>query len=343
MNPTPMNTPETASVAARKSGMVAIAGRPNAGKSTLLNRVVGEELSIVTPKAQTTREQLRGILNAEAHGQMVFVDTPGIHRAREGGINEAMVHQARMALEAPDAVWYLVDPLSRLEHEEPVIELLKGVKAPVWVVLNKSDRPVPNPRPSAEPVAPILGSDEGLASLMKALVDSGLRLEGTRKISALKGEGVAELLAETWAALPEGEPLYPTDDSLSDRPLRFFVSEKIREQLYLQLGEELPYACAVEVESYQEGTALDRVSAILHVERDSQKGMVIGKGGAKIKGIGSCARRSIETFVGKKVHLELRVSVWKDWSKNREALKRLGLDLPPLARHGRSQRKEARA
>ncbi|HTL13305.1 MAG TPA: GTPase Era, partial [Bdellovibrionota bacterium] len=234
-----------------KSGVVALAGRPNSGKSTLLNRVMGEEISIVSPKAQTTREQLRGILNHET-GQIVFVDTPGIHRAKAGGLNEAMVHQARMALDGPDVVWYLVDPASTAEHEEPVVELVAASGAPVLVLINKIDRKDPE---SSRGVR--LGTDEGLAAFLSSLSGAGAKIEGVRRISALGGEGVPELMETTWALLPQGEPLYPTDGSLSDRPVRFFVAEKIREQIFRQLGEELPYSCAVEVQAYEEGKGLD--------------------------------------------------------------------------------------
>jgi GTP-binding protein Era len=306
-----------------KSGFIAIVGRPNAGKSTLLNRLLGAKVSIVTPKAQTTRERVLGILT-EARGQVVFVDTPGIHRAREGGINEYMVSEAREAVESTAAVWYLVDPKSELEHELAVLEILKGCKAPVTILLNKSD--LAAQRPAAEALEP---------RIVAAARELGIELAPARRISAQTGDGVAELLEEAWSHLPEGPMYYPDPEQLSDRPERFFVAEKIREQLYLQLGDELPYSCAVEIEQFQEEQS--RIEATIHVERESQKGMVIGKGGLKIKAIGSGARQEIEAFLGKGVFLGLRVKVLKDWTKNAEALRRMGYALP-AARGKRGRR-----
>ncbi len=307
------------------SGFVAIIGRPNAGKSTLLNRVLGSKVSIVTPKAQTTRERVLGILTEEDKGQIVFIDTPGIHRAKEGGINQFMVEEARGALEAPNVVWYLVDPSSAVEHEKAVLEILekagKGLK--VFVLLNKTD--VVKRPDFVEHFA-------ALEAGMKAELDKiGITDVRVLKLSGRYGEGVDELLAETWKEIPEGPMYYPDPDQISDRPVRYFVAEKIRQQLLMHLGEEVPYSCAVEIERYQDPRApgeIPRIEAIIHVERDSQKGMVIGKGGSKIKEIGQAARREIEAFVGSQVFLGLRVNVLKDWSKDAEALKRMGYALP---------------
>jgi GTP-binding protein Era len=299
-----------------KSGFIAIAGRPNAGKSTLLNRVLRAKVSIVTPKAQTTRERVLGILTDEARGQIVFVDTPGIHRARPGGINAYMIHEARQALEDVSAVWYLVDPGSRLEHEEAALNLLSAARAPVFVLLNKADL-VCGPRPVTVE-----------AQVADAARARGINVVGPRNISAARGTGVEDLLGETWALLPEGPAHYPDPEQLSDRPTRFFVAEKIREQLLLQLGEELPYSCAVEIAKFDEEAEPPRIEAVIHVERDSQKGMVVGQGGRKIKAIGSAARREVEEFLGQHVFLGLRVSVLKDWSRDAAALRRLGYELP---------------
>lgn len=300
-----------------KSGFVSIVGRPNAGKSTLLNRVLGTEISIVTPKAQTTRERVLGILTEE-QGQMVFIDTPGIHRAKEGGLNATMMNEAREALDSPNLVWYLVDPSSGLSHEETVLKLLEKTKPPVLLLLNKAD---------LVRYLPALGPLE--AGLVHAIKTRGIPLLGVRRISARKGEGVEELVHESWKLLPEGPLHYPDSEQISDRPVRFFVAEKIREQLLMKLGDELPYSCAVEIESFNESNpTLARIEATIHVERDSQKGMVIGKQGAKIKEIGQAARIGIEKFMGRKIYLGLRVKVLKDWSCNSEALKRMGYHLP---------------
>ncbi len=293
-----------------RSGWVAIVGRPNAGKSTLLNRVVGSRLSIVTPKAQTTRQRVTGILTDQEKGQLVFVDTPGIHRARVGGLNAYMVDVAREAAGGTDLSWYLVDPSSAVHHERPVVELLASAGGPVIVVWTKSDlrRREPTLR----------------AGLLEQARQSGVRLESSLEISASRSLGIDELLEATWQRVPEGPIHYPDPELLSDRPLRFFVGEAVREQLFRQLGEELPYGCAVEIEKFDEAAKPVRVEAVIHVERDSQKGMVIGARGAKIKSIGQAARGQVEKLVGRQVFLGLRVSVLPHWTRDALALRRLG-------------------
>lgn len=301
---------------ARKSGFIAIAGRPNAGKSTLLNQILGTRISIATPKAQTTRERVHGVLT-EKEGQIVFIDTPGIHRAKEGGINEYMMSEVRAALDEPNLVWYLVDPGSALKHEEAVLTMLKRVKAPVLVIFNKNDLK------SAQARLPLLEPE-----ILKALEDQGTEVKGSFRLSAMKKRGLDPLMAETWKLLPTGPFHFEDEDQLSDRPTRYFVAEKIREQLFLKLGDEIPYSCAIEIEKFIEDAVPPRIEASIHVERDSQKGIVIGAGGKKIKEIGTAARHEIEDFLGGKVFLGLNVKVTPDWSKNSETLKRLGYDLP---------------
>jgi len=293
----------------KKSGLVAIIGRPNAGKSTLLNALIGTELSIVTPKAQTTRDNVKGILTQDG-GQIVFIDTPGIHKAAPGGINEFMVSEAKTALEAPHVIWYLVDPNSSTQHEQTVLEHLKGLRAPVLVVFTKSDL--------KRNIALFL---EKLRTL---LIENGLQLKEVLEISARNKKGLKILLDKTWELLPEGPFFYPNEDDLSDRPLRFFVAEKIREQLYLQLGDELPYSCAVKIEKFDESSKPVRIEADIFVERDSQKGMVVGAGGSKIKSIGISARQSIEQLVDAPIFLGLKVKVLKNWTKDKELLKKMG-------------------
>jgi len=300
----------------KKSGFIAIAGRPNVGKSTLLNRILGMKVSIVTPKAQTTRERVLGIYT-EKEGQIVFIDTPGIHRAKEGGINEYMVNEAKEALDGPSVVWYLVDPASAATHEVAVLDLLKGVKAPIFLAINKVD--IKNFLP-------------GIAELQKSIEDAarerGIEFKKVVHISAQDGSGVNELLEDGWKLVPEGHFYFPDEEQVSDRPTRFFVSEKIREQLLLKLGDEVPYSCAIEIERFDESLKLPRIEAIIHVERDSQKGIVIGKGAAKIKEIGQAAREEIEDFMGTRVFLGLRVKVLKDWTKDAVLLERMGYTLP---------------
>jgi len=292
-----------------------IAGRPNSGKSTLLNAVLGENLSIVTPKPQTTRESVRGILTEKDQGQIVFVDTPGIHRAREGSINAYMMEQVEQGLEAPDLIWYLIDPDTTIEVETPVYEKLTGAKAPVFLVLNKED----------------LGRDtRALATAIQARLEAlGVEVRAQFQISGRKKTGVPALLERTWTDLPVGPAFYPDPDEISDRPTRFFVAEKIREQLFMCLGEELPYSTAVLIEKFDENAIPPRIEAKIVVERESQKGMVIGKGGLKIKEIGSEARKTVEKFLGKKIFLGLKVEVIKEWSSDPRRMKELGYTFTP--------------
>lgn len=302
------------------AGFVAIVGRPNAGKSTLLNAVLGTKLSIVTPKAQTTRERVLGILTEENKRQIVFIDTPGIHKAKPGGINEFMVNEAKTALEGPSVVWYLIDPSSALEHEMTVIDLLAAAPgSEIFVLFNKVD--LKGYMFTGEMFETIQ------VTVMAELEKRGLKVRPF-KISAEKEKGVSELLAETWKLIPEHPFFYPDEDQMSDRPTRFFVAEKVREQLFRCLGDELPYSCAVEISSFDEDSKPPRIEAVIHVERDSQKGMVIGKAGAKIKEIGTNARSEVEEFLGHKVYLGLKVDVIKDWTKDAKAMKKMGYLLP---------------
>ncbi len=298
-----------------KSGFVAIIGRPNAGKSTLLNRILGSEVSIVTPKAQTTRERVLGILTEPDRGQIIFIDTPGIHSAKEGGINAAMMHEAREALVEPSLIWYLLDPRSSLKHETAVLDLLKDNHAPILLLVNKTDLKSPSANTLAEEVA---------AEARKR----GLNIEAILPISAQTGKGVQGLIDQAWGYLPEGPFYYEDPDQISDRPVRFFVAEKIREQLFLQLGDELPYSCAVQIEKFDESTRPWRIEAVIHVERESQQGIVVGKGGQKIKSIGQAARMEIEKFIGQRIFLGLKVKLLKNWTKDAALLKRMGYTLP---------------
>jgi len=304
---------------AQQAGFIAIVGRPNSGKSTLLNAVLRAQISIVTPKAQTTRDRILGILTEEK-GQIVFIDTPGIHRAREGGINYYMVNEAKEALDSPNLVWYVVDPSSALEHENAVLELLERAKAPVFLLINKMDW--------VGKKIPLEVIERLEQSLVQNMSERGIQLKSTRRISGLSQAGLKELLEESWPHVPEGPAFYPDPEQISDRPTRFFVAEKIRERLYYLLGDEVPYSCAIEIERFDEKSKPPRIEAIIHVERDSQKGIVIGQGGKKIKDIGQSARQEIEAFLGEKIFLGLKVKVLKDWSKNAEDLRRIGYDVP---------------
>ena len=316
-----------------KAGYIAIIGRPNAGKSTLLNKILDTQLSIVTPKAQTTRNKILGIYT-ETQGQVVFMDTPGIHRAKEGGINHFMVNEAKIALESPNLIWYLVDPKSGLEHEEDVLELLKQTSAPLFLLINKIDQVMNEPSPrypnKFRPGFAASSIDKLEQSIKDACLKREIKITNTHRISGLSGAGLPELLKESWELMPEGPFFYPDTEQVSDRPTRFFVAEKIREQLYHLLGDEVPYSCAIEIETFNENTKPVRIEAVIHVERDSQKGMVIGNGGHKIKEIGQAARHEIEEFLGEKIFLGLKVKLLKEWSRNSENLRKMGYDLPKM-------------
>ena len=298
-----------------KSGVVAIIGRPNAGKSTLLNRVLGTKLSIVSHKAQTTRDRVLGIFQEEGKGQMVILDTPGVHSAKDGGVNEFMMNEVEKALHEPDLVWYLVDPESPIKREETVIETLKktiSAETPVFLIITKSDLKISRTR--------LAEKAEGLGTLYP--------FKKSFLISSDKDKGVTELLSDSWDILEVGEKLYPDDDSISDKPVRFFVGEFIREQLFHRLGEELPYACAIKIDHFKEAETPIKIQATIFVERESQKGIVIGKAAAKIKEISMNARQTITDFLGVPVVLVLKVDALKDWSRNAKALEKLGYQLP---------------
>jgi GTP-binding protein Era len=289
------------------SGFVAIVGAPNAGKSTLLNRMLGEKISITSKKPQTTRHRILGVLH-RASAQIVFIDTPGVHAASRP-LNVRIVETALSALAEVDLVLVLVD-VARPDtaSEGLMVKNLKQGQRPVVLALNKIDR-------------------IGKAPLLK-IIDQWSALypfDAVVPISATLGTQVERLLAVMESLLPAGPPLFP-DDMLTDLPQRFLVAERIREKVIRFTGEEIPYAAAVTVESYKEekGGALIHIHAVIHVERESQKGIIIGKGGAKLKQIGQAAREDIEAFLRTKVFLKLFVRVEKNWSRDTKALRRLG-------------------
>jgi len=297
----------------QKSGFVAIIGRPNVGKSTLLNNILQSKLSIVTPKSQTTRDQIKGIFTHPEKGQIVFLDTPGIHKARTGGLNEQMVKSAVDALDGPDVVWYMVDPASSIKHEAEVIQYLVSEKTPIFLIFNKID---------------IKGKDYISASITSFIDDIKKQLPKNNlkifKISAITGRGVKTLLNNTWELIPKGELYYSDQDVLSDKPTRFFVAEFIREVIFFTLQDELPYSCSIKILEYKEDTVPIRIEAVICVERDSQLRIFIGQNGKVIKSIGMNARKKIEEFIGAKVFLGLKVEVLKNWTRNEQDLKRMG-------------------
>jgi len=290
-----------------KSGFVAIIGRPNVGKSTLLNAILGEKIAIVSAKPQTTRNRIRGIKNTE-NAQIVFVDTPGIHEAK-GYLNEFMVKEALAAIGDVDTIIYLVEAAKKIEDDDKfIIENLKRIKRPVILCINKVDIVI----------------KDNLLPLMDEYSKAYAFKEIT-PLSAIKGEGVDELLNIIIKTLPEG-PKYFSEDILTDQPERFVAAEIIREKVFLLTKQEIPYSTAVVVERFKENPQkkIVSISATINVERDSQKGIIIGKGGSMLKRIGTRARMDIERLLGTKVFLELFVRVQKDWTKDKKILKEFG-------------------
>lgn len=294
-----------------RAGFSALVGRPNAGKSTLLNAILGEKLVAVTPKPQTTRERILGVKTSPSY-QVAFVDTPGFHTAKKE-LNRFMVKEALRALSEVDAVVLVVDVTSPYgEEDEALLAELARANKPTVLALNKIDRF----REKSEllPQIDAWSKRHSFAAVVP--------------LSASRQDGIDRLLKEIELHLPEGPALYP-EDELTDRPARFLVAELIREQVFLCTGEEVPYACAVTIDRYEEpveaGRAV-RISATVHVERDSQKAIIIGKGGLMLKKIGSQARQQIESLIGQKVFLELFARVEPNWSHDPKAMKKLGYE-----------------
>jgi len=288
---------------ARRSGFVSIVGRPNAGKSTLLNALVGEKIAIVTEKPQTTRMNIQGILNVKAQrgrpaGQIVFVDTPGVHKP-DSRLNRKMMQEIHAALENRELILLLVDATERFgPADEQVLELVRRTGAPVFLLLNKVDRL------HKEKLLPMIEHYSKLHTFQEVV-----------PISALKQDGLDVLIEKILRALPEGLPLFP-EDQLTDQPERFLASEIIREKVLLKTGQEVPYATAVIVERYEDLPRLLRISAAIYCERDGQKAILIGKGGEKLKAVGTAARQELERRLDKKVFLELFVKVKPGWRQS---------------------------
>lgn len=282
-----------------RAGFLAIVGKPNAGKSTLLNRLVGQKLAITSPKPQSTRDRVVGIVMAE-DAQIVLLDTPGLLDPKYA-LQESMQASAIKALEDADVIAYLVDGNEgELISLKEAARLEKEPKAPVITVVNKAD----------------LLNSARREQLQAALPDAMF-------MSALTGEDVSGFLDIVAAKLPESPYLYP-EDEVSTQSVRFFVSEMIRETTLELLHEEIPYSIACEVEEYREGRSPLFIRAVIYVERESQKGMVVGARGSMIKKIGENSRKKIESFVGEKIYLELQVKVLENWRKKPGSLQRFG-------------------
>jgi len=290
------------------SGFVAIIGRPNVGKSTLLNHIVGQKIAITSPKPQTTRNRILGIQNLE-NAQVLYVDTPGIHEAHSP-LNRYMVDQARSAALDVDVVLWLVEADRFVDTDPMIPKLLEKSKRPVLLVINKIDTI------SKDKLLPMIAAYSKICPFASIV-----------PISALKGDGVEALMNEIPQLLPEGPRYYP-EDQITDVPERFIVAEMIREQILMRTKDEVPYGVAILVERFQENPVKNMVGidAVINVERDSQKGILIGKGGTMLRQIGQGARKEIERMLGIKVHLQLFVRVQKNWTSSGRMMKEFGYE-----------------
>ena len=291
-----------------RSGYVALIGRPNAGKSTLLNRLLGQKISITSRKPQTTRHRIHGIKTTD-HAQVVFVDTPGIHAAEGRALNQAMNRAAFSALADVDLIVWLVDGLQWTEEDRMILGRLKALTTPAILAINKVDKIKEKERllPHIDYLRQEVGSEQVVP------------------ISARTGTNVDQLESLLVEMLAEGPPMFP-EDQVTDRSMRFMAAETVREKLMRQLGQELPYSIAVEIENFEESETLLRIAAVIWVERQGQKRIVIGKQGAVLKEIGRQARLDMEKQFGTKVFLQLWVKVREGWSDDLRALRSLGLD-----------------
>lgn len=291
------------------SGFVSVVGRPNVGKSTLINRVVGQKVAIVTPRPQTTRNRILAVANT-SRGQIVFFDTPGIHKPQHQ-MNRLMLESALLSLRRVDLVALMVDITQSFGGgDRYVLELMKKVRVPRFLVINKVDQ-VPKTN-----VLQVIEEYRKLHDFTEIV-----------PISALTGDNVHLLVELFEQHLPEGPPLFP-EDTLTDLPERFFAAEIVREKILLFIREEVPYATAVRVDSWEDGKDLIRIEASILVERDSQKGILVGKKGSMLKKIGSSARKDLEQFLNTHVYLGLHVKVREHWRENRRILSELGMDPP---------------
>lgn len=289
-----------------RSGFVNIIGNPNVGKSTLMNALVGERLSIITSKAQTTRHRIMGIVDGDDF-QIVYSDTPGILRPAYK-LQETMMSFVRGAVDDADVILYVTDTVEQSDRSDEIVGRIVRSGIPAVVVINKIDLTTPE--------------------ALEAIVDRWHAKMPDAEIvpvSAKERFNMKGLLEAVLRRLPEGEPFYPKD-TLTDRPMRFFASEIIREKIMLNYDKEIPYCCQIEIDTYKEEPAIDRISATIYVARNSQKGIVIGHKGEKLKRVGRAAREDLERFLGKKVFLQLFVKVQEGWRDNERQLQRFGYD-----------------
>ncbi len=291
-----------------RCGLVALVGRPNVGKSTLLNRLVGQKVSIVTPRPQTTRHRVAGILT-EPRGQAVFIDTPGLHRHGKRHINRYMNRAAASATADADVVVWVVEALRLDDEDEKAIESLPTDRRAVGVAINMVDRVAR--RDQLLPFIEALNTRRPFAFLVP--------------LSATTGEGCDALLDELFDALPPGPALYP-EDQFTDRSERFQAAETVREKLMTRMRDEVPYGITVEIERFEEKERLTAIGAVIWVEREGHRGIVIGKGGAMLREVGTAARLDLERMLGRPVHLQLWVKVREGWADDEGALRRFGYE-----------------
>ncbi len=298
------------------SGFVCILGRPNAGKSTLLNALVGEKLAIISPKPQTTRNRILGIINVQKQkgrdaGQIVLIDTPGVHRSGSS-LGRKMMTEIRAALEGCQLILLIADVKRKWDVDDAhVLDLVKKSGTPVFLLLNKIDLLA-----DKRDLLPLL------ANFQQPENTHGVAFREIIPISALKKKGLDELLQCVVKALPSG-PRYFPEDQVTDQPVRFMAAELIREHVLMQTHEEVPHAVSVLVEQFEEGRKLTRIAATIYCERDGQKAILLGKGGQMLKKIGTSARLDIEKMVGTKVFLELFVKVRPGWRDSRQFVEEL--------------------
>jgi GTP-binding protein Era len=291
---------------AHKSGFVNIVGKPNVGKSTLMNAMLGQDLSIVTHKAQTTRHRIKGILNSDDY-QIVFSDTPGIMKPAYK-LHERMLDAVEETFTDADLVMYVTEIKDR-SIEEDLKFKLTGLLVPLFVIINKIDT-----------------SDQEKLEEAAAYWKETLKPAEVIPISAMHKFGLDNLLRSIENALPEGPAYFDKDEALSDRNMRFFASEIIRERILMHYQKEIPYSVEIEITSYKESEDIDRIYAVIYCARETQKGILLGHKGAAIKKVGIEARKKLEEVLEKQVHLELTIKVMDDWRNNERFLKRFGYD-----------------
>jgi len=287
-------------------GYVAIVGRPNVGKSTLLNRILGQKISITTRKPQTTRHQILGIKTTDS-AQVIYVDTPGLHRGSKKAMNRYMNKAAASVINDVDVVIFVVDGLRWQDDDQAVVEKLKNIQAPIILALNKLDK--------------LAGRDPLLPHI--ELLSKKINFKEIIPISATKGENIEALESKVTALLPESPAFFP-EDQVTDKSERFVAAELVREKLMMRLGQEIPYSLTVEIEQFKLEKEVLHIHALIWVERDNQKMIVIGKKGEMLKAVGKQARIEMESMFEKKVFLKLWVKVKSNWSDDLRALQNLG-------------------